>query len=187
MWSYSISPREKMQDSASGGDSARQFVGADGERSRQRRRSATDAAYPLRVHIGPANIWHHRHIRRWPVISTAGCFALSLRGNCFRWERCPHAGGAVVQLCREISVCWPQCFSTGSFCGTAVQSDSHPAPLFSPFFSGKTEKNGPAERQLRCHRINGSPVKPDKRTARGPAANSRRQFSITCPPVTGIA
>ena len=29
------------------------FLGADGERSRQRRRSATDAAYPLRVHIGP--------------------------------------------------------------------------------------------------------------------------------------
>ena len=34
-------------------DSAQQFVGADGERSRQRRRSATDAAHPLRVHIGP--------------------------------------------------------------------------------------------------------------------------------------
>ena len=30
------------------------FVGADGERSRQRRRSATDAAHPLRVHIGPS-------------------------------------------------------------------------------------------------------------------------------------
>ena len=29
------------------------FVGADGERSRRRRRSATDAAYPSRVHIGP--------------------------------------------------------------------------------------------------------------------------------------
>ena len=29
------------------------FVGADGERSRQRRRSATDAAHPLRVRIGP--------------------------------------------------------------------------------------------------------------------------------------
>ena len=29
------------------------LVGADGERSRQRRRSATDAAHPLRVHIGP--------------------------------------------------------------------------------------------------------------------------------------
>ena len=29
------------------------FVGADGERSRQRQRSATDAAHPLRVHIGP--------------------------------------------------------------------------------------------------------------------------------------
>ena len=71
MWSYSISPREKMQGSASGGDSARQFVGADGERSRQRRRSATDAAYPLRVHIGPrsARRFHGnlRRIRRFPM------------------------------------------------------------------------------------------------------------------------
>ena len=31
-------------------------------------------------------------------------------------------------------MCWPQCTSTGSFCGTAVQSDSHPAPLFAHFF-----------------------------------------------------
>ena len=37
----------------SSGSSALHLVGADGERSRQRRRSATDAAYPLRVHIGP--------------------------------------------------------------------------------------------------------------------------------------
>ena len=37
------------------------FVGADGERSRQRRRSATDAAHPLRVHIGP---FGNRQIRR---------------------------------------------------------------------------------------------------------------------------
>ena len=175
-----------MQDSASGGDSARQFVGADGERSRQRRRSATDAAHPLRVHIGPlfryspelpllrqhricasggpffsvlpekngekrgagdalycaltraifwplrglnalfgrkadtfpmaygsgqmyythlraacdnfgsahfrntrpVTILHHRRIRRWPAISTAGCFASFLRGSDSRWKRC---------------------------------------------------------------------------------------------------
>ena len=44
----------------------------------------------------PTNIWHHRRMRRWPVISTAWCFAISLRGNCSRWERCLHAGGAVV-------------------------------------------------------------------------------------------
>ena len=56
-------------------------------------------------------------MRRWPVISAAACFAIALRGNCFRWERCLHAGGAVVQFCREIPVCWPQCFSTGFFCG----------------------------------------------------------------------
>ena len=44
----------------------------------------------------PTNIWHHRRMRRWLVISTAWCFAISLRGNCSRWERCLHAGGAVV-------------------------------------------------------------------------------------------
>ena len=93
------------------------FVGADGERSRRRRRSATDAAYPLRVHIGPANIAHPRRIRRCVLHSTAACFTISLRSNDSRWERCLHAGGAVVQFCREIPVCWPQCFSTGFFCG----------------------------------------------------------------------
>ena len=102
-----------------------------------------------------SNIVHHWRIRRWPVISTAGCFALSLRGNCFRWERCLHAGGAVVQLCREIPVCWLQRFSTGSFCGTAVQSDPHPAPLFAHFF-WQDRKSRPPEAQLRCRRINGT-------------------------------
>ena len=43
----------QRRSSRSADNSARQFVGADGERSRQRRRSATDAAHPLRVHIGP--------------------------------------------------------------------------------------------------------------------------------------
>ena len=42
------------------------------------------------------NMLHHRRIRRWPAISTAVCFSIFLRGNCFRCERCLHAGGAVV-------------------------------------------------------------------------------------------
>ena len=41
-------------------------------------------------------ILHYRRIRRWPAISTAGCFASFLRGSDSRWERCLHAGGAVV-------------------------------------------------------------------------------------------
>ena len=69
------------------------------------------------AHIGPANIGHHRRIRRWPAISTAGCFASFLRGSDSRWERCLHAGGAVVQLCRVSIVCWPQRSSRGFFCG----------------------------------------------------------------------
>ena len=73
-------------------------------------------------------------MRRCVLYSTAACFAISLRGNCFRWERCFHAGGAVVQFCRQFIVCWPQCSSMGSFCGTAVQSDLLPAPLFAHFF-----------------------------------------------------
>ena len=99
-----------------------------------------------------SNIVHHWRIRRGAVISTAACFAILLRGNCYRWERCLHAGGAVVQICRGIFVCWPQCFSTGSFCGTAVQSDPHPAPLFAHFF-WQDRKSRPAERRLRCRRI----------------------------------
>ena len=77
---------------------------------------------------------HYRQIRRCALHSTAACFSIPLRSNCSRWERCLHAGGAVVQLCREILVCWPQCSSTGYFCGTAVQSDPYPAPLFAHFF-----------------------------------------------------
>ena len=41
-------------------------------------------------------ILHYRQIRRCVVVSTAGCFAIFLCGNCYRWERCLHAGGAVV-------------------------------------------------------------------------------------------
>ena len=77
-------------------------------------------------------------------------------------------------------------FFYGVLLWLAVQSDPLPAPLFAHFF-WQDRKSGSAKRRLRCHRERGSPVKTDKRTARGPAANSRRQFSITCPPVTGIA
>ena len=77
-----------------------------------------------------------------------GVLPSSLRGNCFRWERCLHAGGAVVQFCREFSVCWPQCSSTGSFCGTAAQSDPHSSASFCPLFLARqTEPNcKPAKR-----------------------------------------
>ena len=89
----------------------------------------------------PVTILHHRHIRRCVLHSTAACFAISLRGNCYRWERCHHAGGAVVQLCREIPVCWPQCFSTGLFCGLR-HNPIRFQRLFLPTFSGKAEKVG---------------------------------------------
>ena len=110
----------------------------------------------------PVTILHHRHIRRWPAISTAACFAIPLCGNCFRWERCPHAGGAVVQIYRKIFVCWPQCSSMGSFCGIAVQPDPHPASLFAHFF-WQGRKSGSAKQRLRCHRTHGSSVQTDKR------------------------
>ena len=89
----------------------------------------------------PTNVLHHRRIRRWPAISTAACFAISLRGNCYRWERCLHAGGAVVQLCRESIVCWPQRSSRGFFCGLRYNPIRFQR-LFLPTFSGKTEKVG---------------------------------------------
>ena len=98
---------------------------------------------------------HYRRIRRCVVITTAACFAISLRGNCSRWEHCLHAGGAVVQICREFIVCWPQCSSTGSFCATAAQSDPYPAPLFAHFF-WQDRKSRLPEAQLRCRRINGT-------------------------------
>ena len=44
----------------------------------------------------PITILHHRRMRRWPAISRSVCFSIFLRGNCHRWERCLHAGGAVV-------------------------------------------------------------------------------------------
>ena len=110
------------------------------------------------------NMLHHRRIRRWPAISTVVCFTIPLRSNCSRWERCLHAGGAVVQLCREIPVCWPQRSSTGYFCGTAVQSDPRPAPLFAHFF-WQGRKSGSAKQPLRCCRTNGSSGANRKRRA----------------------
>ena len=89
----------------------------------------------------PVTILHHRRIHRWPAISTAACFAIPLRGNCFRWERCLHAGGAVVQLCRKFIVCWPQRSSRGLFCGLRYNPIRFQR-LFLPTFSGKTEKVG---------------------------------------------
>ena len=50
---YSASRFVGADDSVRPNPISDMFVVADGERSRQRRRSATDAAYPLRVHIGP--------------------------------------------------------------------------------------------------------------------------------------
>ena len=50
----------------------------------------------------------------------------------------------------------------------SAQNDASPAPLFSPFFSGKTEKNGPAEQRLRCYRKRDSPVNTEK----GPTESS---------------
>ena len=112
--------------------------------------------------IGPANFLHHRRIHRCVLHCMAACFAISLRGNCSRWERCLHAGGAVVQFCREIPVCWPQCFSTGFFCGLRY-NPIRIQRLFLHTFSDKPEKV--------CRRRHGCgvaastavPVKPDKR------------------------
>ena len=89
----------------------------------------------------PVTILHHRRTRRCVLHSTAACFTIFLRGNCSRWERCLHAGGAVVQFCREIPVCWPQCSSTGSFCGLRY-NPIRIQRLFLPTFSGKAEKVG---------------------------------------------
>ena len=105
---------------------------------------------------------HHRRIRRCVLNCTAGCFAISMRGNYSRWEHCLHAGGAVVQLCREISVCWPQCSSMGSFCGLRY-NPIRIQRLFLPTFSGKAEKVGlrsngcgvTARTAVRCKRTKG--------------------------------
>ncbi len=131
------------------------------------------------AHIGPANIGHHRRIRRWPAISTAACFAIPLRGNCFRWERCLHAGGAVVQLCRKFIVCWPQRSSRGFFCGLRY-NPIRIQRLFLPTFSGKTEKVGlrsngyglTANSALRCQQ------KYLKRTKARPAFRQDGLYSI---------
>ena len=107
------------------------------------------------------NILHHRRIRRWPIVSTAACFAISLRGNCFRWERCHHTGGAVVQICREIFVCWLQCSSAGSFCGLRY-NPIRIQRLFLPTFSGKAEKVGLRSNSCGAAAFNGTAVKQER-------------------------
>ena len=71
--------------------SAQQFVGADGERSRQRRRSATDAAHPLRVHIGPFVRLHRTAVRAvtpQPLLRRPTFSALPEKvGKKRRWKR----------------------------------------------------------------------------------------------------
>ena len=111
------------------------------------------------------------HLPAWKLLSMG---ALSPRRR-----RC---SSALQRVYRVLAAA----FFEGVLLRLAVQSDPLPAPLFAHFF-WQDRKSGSAKRRLRCHRERGSPVKTDKRTARGPAANSRRQFSITCPPVTGIA
>ena len=106
----------------------------------QKRTGRTESFAPCKDLQWNKNILHHRRIRRCVLYSTAACFAISLRGNCFRWERCLHAGGAVVQFCRQFIVCWPQRFSAGPFCGTAVQSDPHPGASFCPLFLARQKK-----------------------------------------------
>ena len=118
---------------------------------------------------------HYRRMRRCVVITTAACFAISLRGNCSRWEHCLHAGGAVVQICREFIVCWPQCSSTGSFCATAAKSDPYPAPHFAHFF-WQDRKSGSAKQPLQCHCKRGSSVTTGKAgPAKSSAPTERRQ------------
>ncbi len=57
-------------------------------------------------------------------------------------------------------------FFYGLILWLAVQSDPYPAPLFAYFF-WRNRKSRPSETQLRCYRINGTPVNPDRRADRG--------------------
>ena len=104
----------------------------------EKRTGRTESSVPYKDLQWNENILHHRRIRRCAVISTAGCFAISLRGNCFRWERCLHAGGAAVQFCRQFIVCWCNVFlrAHSVACGTIRSASKR---LFLPTFSGKTD------------------------------------------------
>ena len=96
-------------------------------------------------------------MRRCVVISTAACFAISLRGNCYRWELCLHAGGAVVKFCRGIPVCWPQRSSTDPFCGLQY-NPIRIQRLFLHTFSDKPEKVCRRRHSYSVTVNNGTPV-----------------------------
>ena len=117
----------------------------------------------------------YRRTRRCVLHCMAGCFATFLRGNCYRWEHCLHAGGAVVQLCREIPVCWPQCFSTGLFCGLRYNPIRIQAPLFAHFF-WQGRKSGSAKQRLRSRRKKSS----SGANWKGRANRAVRPYKLLC-------
>ena len=82
----------------------------------------------------------------------------------------------VVQLCREIPVCWPQCFSTGLFSGLRY-NPIRVQRLFLPTFSGKTEKVGLRSNSRGVTATTAVPVNTDKR------AGKRPLFFCLAPPV----
>ena len=57
---------------------------------------------------------------------------------------------------------------------------THPAPLFCILFSGKTEKSMPAERQLRCHRNNGTSGESGKEFRACGAAGGQHPQGMCC-------
>ena len=66
------------------------------------------------------------------------------KGSCHQFW-CTITGGA-YQIARRVSTCVRNiCKSDSCLNRTAGCTPRPQAPLFSPFFSGKTEKNGPAE------------------------------------------
>ena len=75
------------------------------------------------------------------------CAATSFIGRAVLYRR------RVVRYGKVTPVCWPQ----RSILVLAVMLRQNAprvlAPLFSPFFSGKTEKNGPPEARLRYYRM----------------------------------
>ena len=71
---------------------------------------------------------------------------------------CTITGGA-YQIARRVSTCVRNiCKSDSCLNRTAGCTPRPQAPLFSPFFSGKTEKNGPPEVRRKRPRRNESPL-----------------------------
>ena len=68
----------------------------------------------------------------------------SFKGSCYQiW--CIVTGGA-YQIARRVSPCVRNICKSDSCLNRTAECTPRPqAPLFSPFFSGKTEKNGPSE------------------------------------------